>query len=123
MKIEIIPKHLTIDPDILVGESESMKIRVRVVRGPLTWISPTIYTLDSETTQIDFKKEELFEKESGFYFSGNEAEFKKAVIEIVRVENESDLEGLTLSEATLNLSSLISFDLLHEKLDINEKGI
>ena len=65
----------------------------------------------------------MFEKESGFYFSGMEAEFKKAIIEILRVENEQDEEGLPLQDATINLSSLISFETLNEKLHIEDKGI
>ena len=54
MKIEIVPNTMSIDADQLVKENEEIKIRMRVVRGPLTWTSPTIYTIDSETTQVEF---------------------------------------------------------------------
>ena len=122
MKIEIVPNTLSVHADQLVKENEEIKIRVRIVRGPLTWTSPTIYTINSETTQVTFNQQESFEKESGFYFSGMEPEFKKAVIEILRVENEQDEEGLPLQDATINLSSLISFETHHEKLQIGDKG-
>lgn len=117
MEIKLLPKLLSYDPRE-ANDGEPCQIFVRVVRGPLTWQTKK-YSIESDNDIIDFNQEE-FVKKSGFYFTKDGAEFKKATISILKVKEGSDPEELASND--INLSGLISPELLDRTIRIGKDG-
>ena len=105
MEIKIKPLTLTIRG--MSGEfnnGQSCDIQLQIVRGPFNFNSANQH-VTSEDRNVQFLNEE-FKKNSGFYFTKDGAEYKKAAINIVK----KTLGGVdqVLATTDINLSSLIS---------------
>ena len=76
---------------------------------------------DANQAYLDFE-DEVFKKESTFYFTEKGAEFKKCVIKVMKIDTETKKESQLVYEE-INLSTVISMNVRDEVLDIGAKGI
>ena len=65
--------------------------------------------------------DEKFEKKSGFYFTKDGAEFKKASIQVIKVSAEGNDEQV-LTSNDINLSNLISMERKFSRVEITKSG-
>lgn len=72
--------------DATFNDGEPATIFVRILRGPLTWQTKSNYQVFPGDHEITFSGEE-FKKKSGFYFTKEGAELKRAIIQVIKVEN------------------------------------
>ena len=80
-----------------------------------------IYTVKSkDELEVDFF-EEIFKKKSSFYFTDKGAEYKKAEIKIIRIDDK-DKEQELLYEP-MNLATLISMVPKDLNIEIKKNGI
>ena len=96
---------------------EPCQIIIKINRGPLKWQSKP-YQVLPEDTQICFEEE--LRKISGFYFTKDGAEVKKAEL-ILAKYSEEDGETL-LTQVDLNISNLISYEFKEDRIDIFQAG-
>lgn len=81
MDITYIPKSLTYNFDE-VNDGQTCEIYLKILRGPLKWESNP-YQLTPHSYEINFDGEKL-EKSSGFYFTKDGPEFKKATFKVIK---------------------------------------
>ena len=75
---------------------------------------------DNSTAYLDFDNEH-FKKESTFYFTDKGAEFKKAEIKIIKIDDKNK-ESEMVSEQ-INLSTIISMHLRDEIIEMSRNGV
>ena len=102
MDIEIIPVRITFDHH---GQTLPYNFKLKINRGPFTYDTKVYTVKDTNESYLHFE-DEHFKKESTLYFTDKGAEFKKAVIKIVKV-SETNKETEIVSEQ-INLSTIIS---------------
>ena len=118
MEVTFQPLKLKLKSEELSPEGEPCSLMVKVLRGPLTWQTKPVQVIPGET-EIEFGQEEM-KKQSGFYFTKDGVEFKKATIQVLKMVAEREE---VLSSNDINLSNLISKTLKDSKLEIGAKGL
>jgi len=83
MEVILQPINIEIKGSEL-NEGRECKLLVRIERGPVTWQTNESYRVFPEDTEIVISDEE-FKKRSGFYFTKDGAEFKKATIKVIMI--------------------------------------
>lgn len=121
MEVLLQPTSLAVQGADVNGGAEC-KVVLRIIRGPLTWKSSRSYSIFPEDTSLTLTGEE-FRKQSGFYFTKDGAEYKKATIKVCKViDEETELEE-ELSSNDFNLSSLIASEVKDTRIEIAKAGI
>ena len=117
MEIEINPQRITFDNQDL---SFPFRFKLKIKRGPFTFESKVYAIQDKSTAYVDFDNEQ-FKKESTFYFTDKGAEFKKAEIKILKIDDKNK-EHEMVSEQ-INLSTIISMHLRDEVIEMSRNGV
>ena len=117
MEIEIIPQRITFDHHDLTFP---FRFKLKIKRGPFTFESKVYTMQDNSTAYLDFDNEH-FKKESTFYFTDKGAEFKKAEIKIIKIDDKNK-ESEMVSEQ-INLSTIISMHLRDEIIEMSRNGV
>ena len=118
MEIMFKPVSISYTP-AEVNEGEPCEIYLEVTRGPLTWNSEK-YDLNSDETEIQFREGDKFNKKSGFYFTKEGAEYKKATIKVMK--STADGEAVELTSNDINLSGLICLNAETNHIEIHKNG-
>ena len=117
MEIEIVPSRITFDHH---GQSLPFRFKLKIIRGPFVFESKIYKVEDKNQLYLDFEDEQ-FKKESTFYFTDKGAEFKKAIIKVIKL-SANDKESDMVSEQ-INLSTIISMKLRDEIIEISRNGV
>ena len=116
MEIEIIPTRISFEDQ----QTFPLRFKLKIERGPETF-NTKIYSVKSRNElQVDFK-DEIFKRTSSFYFTDKGAEYKKAKLKIIQI-NDKDKEHELVSE-TINLSTLISMVPKDLNIELHKNGI
>ena len=90
MEIEIHPIRITFDHH---EQKFPLRFKIKIVRGTVTWES-NVYTVNDDSMQyLDFEDEHFKKDSTKIYFTDKGAEFKKAVIKVIRISpNDKESE-------------------------------
>lgn len=125
IKMEIKLRPLTLQLRGSSGElndGQPCEVQIQIIRGPETFTSG-LYHVTPEAKEVIFSEEE-FKKNSGFYFSKDGPEYKKATFNVLKkfTVNGKD-ETNVLTSTDINLSSLISNELKDSRIEFGKSGI